>query len=101
MRSDEKRDHGFITPLVRRRVLSLVWPRKRNRSRCVVSTPFWWEPLTALLFFLAVHELLVPALKLSSNPLKEPVPDQIAEFTSHLIYVIGTAWTYDGIKSLG
>ena len=62
--------------------------------------PVLVEPLTALLFFLAVHELLVPALKLSSNPLKEPVPDQIAEFTSHLIYVIGTAWTYDGIKSL-
>ena len=50
--------------------------------------------------FLAAHELLVPALKLSSNPLKEPVPDQIAEFTSHLIYGIGTALTYDGIKSL-
>jgi len=31
--------------------------------------PVLVEPLTALLFFLAVHELLVPALKLSSNPL--------------------------------
>jgi len=51
--------------------------------------------------FLAAHELVVPALKLSSNPLKEPVPDQIAEFTSHLVYGIGTALTYDGIKSLG
>ena len=50
--------------------------------------------------FLAAHELVVPALKLSSNPLKEPVHDQIAEFTSHLIYGIGTALTYDGIKSL-
>ena len=27
VRSDEKRDHGFITPLLRRWVLSLVWPR--------------------------------------------------------------------------
>ena len=28
---------------------------------------------------MAAHEIVVPALKLSSNPLKEPVPDQIAE----------------------
>jgi uncharacterized membrane protein YagU involved in acid resistance len=50
--------------------------------------------------FLAAHEIAVPALKLSSNPLKEPIPDQIAEFVSHLIYGIGTALTYDGIKRL-
>jgi putative membrane protein len=50
--------------------------------------------------FLAAHEIAVPALKLSSNPLKEPLPDQIAEFLSHLIYGIGTALTYDGIKRL-
>jgi uncharacterized membrane protein YagU involved in acid resistance len=48
--------------------------------------------------FLAAHEIAVPALKLSSNPLKEPIPDQIEEFVSHLIYGIGTALTYDGIK---
>ena len=34
--------------------------------------------------FLAAHQIAVPALKLSSNPLKEPIPDQIAEFVSHL-----------------
>ncbi len=50
--------------------------------------------------FLAAHEIAVPALKLSSNPLQEPIPDQIAEFVSHLIYGIGTALTYDGIKKL-
>jgi putative membrane protein len=50
--------------------------------------------------FLAAHEIAVPALKLSSNPLKEPIQDQIAEFVSHLIYGIGTALTYDGIKRL-
>ena len=50
--------------------------------------------------FLAAHEAIVPALKLSSNPLKEPVRDQIAEFTSHLIYGIGTALTYEFIKRL-
>jgi putative membrane protein len=50
--------------------------------------------------FLAAHEIAVPALKLSSNPLKEPIPDQIAEFASHLIYGIGTALTYDAIKRL-
>ena len=48
--------------------------------------------------FLAVHEIAVPALKLSSNPLKEPIPNQIAEFASHLVYGLGTALTYDGIK---
>jgi hypothetical protein len=50
--------------------------------------------------FLAAHEVAVPALKLSSNPLKEPIQDQIAEFVAHLIYGIGTALTYDGIKRL-
>jgi hypothetical protein len=30
--------------------------------------------------FVAAHEIVVPALKLSSNPLKEPIPNQIAEF---------------------
>ena len=50
--------------------------------------------------FLAAHEVAVPALKLSSNPLKEPIPDQIAEFVSHLIYGIGTALMYDSIKKL-
>ena len=48
--------------------------------------------------FLAAHEIAVPALKLSSNPLKEPIPNQIAEFASHLVYGLGTALTYDGIK---
>jgi uncharacterized membrane protein YagU involved in acid resistance len=50
--------------------------------------------------FVAAHEVAVPALKLSSNPLKEPIQDQIAEFLSHLIYGIGTAMTYDGLKRL-
>jgi len=50
--------------------------------------------------FLAAHEIAVPALKLSSNPLKEPIEDQIAEFVSHLVYGIGTALTYKGIKRL-
>ena len=50
--------------------------------------------------FLAAHEIAVPALKLSSNPLKEPIPEQIAEFVSHLIYGIGMVLTYDGIKRL-
>ena len=50
--------------------------------------------------FLAAHEVAVPALKLSSNPLKEPIQDQIAEFVSHLLYGIGTALTYDGLRRL-
>ena len=50
--------------------------------------------------FVAAHEIVVPALKLSSNPLKEPIPEQIAEFVSHLIYGMGMALTYDGIKGL-
>jgi H+/Cl- antiporter ClcA len=50
--------------------------------------------------FVAAHEIVVPALKLSSNPLKEPVSAQISEFVSHLIYGIGTALAYDGIKRL-
>jgi putative membrane protein len=50
--------------------------------------------------FVAAHELIVPALKLSSNPLKEPIPEQIAEFVSHLIYGVGTALTYDSLKKL-
>lgn len=50
--------------------------------------------------FFAAHEIAVPALKLSSNPLKEPIPEQIAEFVSHLIYGVGMALTYDGIKRL-
>jgi hypothetical protein len=48
--------------------------------------------------FVAAHEIVVPALKLSSNPLKEPAPEQISEFLSHLIYGIGTALVYDGIN---
>ncbi len=50
--------------------------------------------------FLAAHEVAVPALKLSSNPLKEPVSNQIAEFASHLIYGVGTALTYQGMNKL-
>ena len=50
--------------------------------------------------FVAAHEIVVPALKLSSNPLKEPIPEQIAEFVSHLIYGVGTALTYNSIKGL-
>ena len=50
--------------------------------------------------FVAAHEIAVPALKLSSNPLKEPIPEQIAEFVSHLIYGMGTALTYNSIKRL-
>jgi hypothetical protein len=50
--------------------------------------------------FLVAHEFAVPALKLSANPLKEPISDQIAEFLSHLIYGIGTALTYDGINKV-
>jgi hypothetical protein len=50
--------------------------------------------------FVAAHEIAVPALKLSSNPLKEPIEDQIAEFVSHLVYGIGTALTYNSIKRL-
>ena len=50
--------------------------------------------------FLAAHEVVVPALKLSSNPLKEPIQDQIAELVSHLVYGIGTALTYKGLKRL-
>ena len=50
--------------------------------------------------FLAAHEVAVPALKLSSNPLKEPIPDQIAEFLSHLIYGVGTALAYEAITRL-
>lgn len=50
--------------------------------------------------FLAAHEVAVPALKLSSNPLKEPIGDQISEFVSHLIYGIGTALTYEGLNRL-
>lgn len=48
--------------------------------------------------FLAAHEIAVPGLGLSSNPLKEPIPDQISEFLSHLIYGISTALTYEGLK---
>jgi uncharacterized membrane protein YagU involved in acid resistance len=50
--------------------------------------------------FLTAHEIAVPALKLSSNPFKNPIPEQIAEFISHLIYGVGTALTYDGLKKL-
>ena len=50
--------------------------------------------------FIAAHEVAVPALKLSSNPLKEPIRDQIAEFVSHLVYGISTALTYNGLKRL-
>lgn len=50
--------------------------------------------------FLAAHEIALPALKLSSDPRKEPVPNQIAEFVSHLIYGVGTALAYEGINKL-
>ena len=47
--------------------------------------------------FLAAHEVAVPLLKLSSNPLKEPISNQIAEFASHLIYGVGTVLTHDAL----
>lgn len=50
--------------------------------------------------FVAAHEIAIPVLKLSSNPFKEPVSDQIAEFISHLIYGVGTALTYKCINKL-
>ena len=50
--------------------------------------------------FLGAHELAVPALNLGSNPLKEPVPDQISEYLAHLVYGVGTSLAYSVIRRL-
>jgi uncharacterized membrane protein YagU involved in acid resistance len=50
--------------------------------------------------FLGAHEIAVPAFKLGSNPLKEPVPDQVSEYLAHLIYGLGTSLTYSAIRRL-
>ena len=50
--------------------------------------------------FIGGHELAVPALKLSGNPLKVPPADQAAEFFAHLIYGVGTALTYELVRKV-
>ncbi len=60
---------------------------KRETVRRI--NPVLAGPAFGTAVFVAAHELIVPALKLSSNPLKEPIPEQIAEFVSHLIYGVG------------
>jgi uncharacterized membrane protein YagU involved in acid resistance len=52
------------------------------------------------LVFLGAHHIVVPALKLGSNPLSEPVPDQISEYLAHLVYGVGTSLTYTTIRRL-
>jgi putative membrane protein len=52
------------------------------------------------LVFLGAHELAVPALKLGSNPLKEPVADQVSEYLAHIVYGIGTSLTYSAVRRL-
>jgi putative membrane protein len=48
--------------------------------------------------FLGAHEIAVPALRLGSNPLKEPAPDQISHYLAHLVYGIGTSLTYSALR---
>ena len=51
------------------------------------------------LVFLGAHEIAVPALKLGSNPLKEPVADQVSEYLAHIVYGLGTSLTYSAVRS--
>lgn len=44
--------------------------------------------------FLAAHEIAVPALKLSPNPLKNPLVDHVSHLLSHLVYGVTTALSY-------
>jgi uncharacterized membrane protein YagU involved in acid resistance len=50
--------------------------------------------------FLGAHEIAVPSLKLGSNPIKEPVPDQISEYLAHLVYGLGTSLTYSALRRI-
>jgi putative membrane protein len=50
--------------------------------------------------FLGAHEVAVPALKLSSKPSQEPLPDHASEFVAHLVYGIGTALTYRLLRGI-
>jgi putative membrane protein len=52
------------------------------------------------LVFLGAHELAVPALKLGSNPLKEPVANQVSEYLAHIVYGLGTSLTYGAVRRL-
>jgi putative membrane protein len=51
------------------------------------------------LVFLGAHEIAVPALNLGSNPLKEPLADQVSEYLAHIVYGVGTSLTYNAIRS--
>lgn len=48
--------------------------------------------------FFGAHEIAVPTLGLGSNPLKEPLPDQISEYLAHLVFGLGTSLTYSAIR---
>lgn len=50
--------------------------------------------------FVGAHEIAVPAFHLGSNPLKEPVPDQLSEYLAHLVYGVGTSLIYSSIRRL-
>jgi len=50
--------------------------------------------------FLSAHEVAVPALKLSPNPLEEPLGDHVSHLLSHVVYGVGTALTYGLFRKL-
>jgi putative membrane protein len=51
--------------------------------------------------FVGAHEIAVPALDLGSNPLAEPVPDQVSHYLAHLVYGVGTSLTYSALRRIG
>jgi hypothetical protein len=76
----------------------------RRHSLLEVKASRWTEsgiePAPASDASSRAYEVAVPTLKLSSNPLKQPIQEQMSEFVSHLIYGIGTALTYDHLRRL-
>jgi uncharacterized membrane protein YagU involved in acid resistance len=60
--------------------------------------PAIWGASYGSVIFVSAHEIVVPALKLGSNPLTEPLPDQVSEYFAHIIYGVGTSLTYSAIR---
>jgi putative membrane protein len=82
---------GGIYGLVRETAPNYLWRINPAISGIVYGTTV----------FVGAHEVAVPALRLGSNPLKEPVPDQVSEYLAHLVYGVGTSLSYSVIRRLG
>jgi hypothetical protein len=75
--------HNYMKPLLERigAVFGVAAEMRPETVRRI--NPIFSGAAYGATVFVAAHEIVVPALKLSSNPLEEPVPEQISGFVSH------------------